>query len=54
MSSKEYDYENKDTLRQKQKNDKFIAGTIESGYDNYLSVEEEVDENEEKEKDIEL
>lgn len=38
-----------DILRQEQKDDKFIAGTIESVYDNYLSVEEEVDE---KEKEI--
>lgn len=38
-----------DVLRQEQKDDKFIVGTIESGYDNYLSVEEEVDE---KEKEI--
>lgn len=47
MSKKEYEY--KDELRRKQKDDKFIAGTIESQYDNYLSVEEAADELEKEE-----
>lgn len=33
-------------LRQEQQDEKFIAGSIESEYDNYFSVEEEVDEKE--------
>ena len=39
-------YERERQLRQ---DDKFIAGSIESGYDNYLSVEEEADEVEKEE-----
>ena len=35
-------------LRKEEKDDKFIAGTIESEYDNYFSVEEEADEKEEE------
>ena len=35
-----------DKERQKRKDDKFIPGTIESSYDNYLSSEEEIDEKE--------
>ena len=39
-------YEREKQLRQ---DDKLIAGSIESGYDNYLSVEEEADEAEKEE-----
>ena len=35
--------------RQLRQDDKFIAGSIESGYDNYLSVEEAADEVEKEE-----
>lgn len=35
--------------KDKREDDKYIAGTIESQYDHYLSSEEEVDEKEEKE-----
>jgi len=37
----------------KYKDDKYIPGTIESQYDNYLSTEEEIHAAEESEKEIE-
>lgn len=39
-------YKYLEMLRQEQQDEKFIAGSIESEYDNYFSVEEEVDEKE--------
>lgn len=53
MSKSKNNNEYNEMLRRKRKDDKFIPGTIESDFDNYLSVEEEVDEKEAQEKDIE-